>query len=114
DGAAGEQQGFEQGGLAGGGVACERHVADVLRAVGHERTSPCVEGGRPSWLSALRDRAWCARRAVMAGGRHGAGPQASRRRLGESSGTRDRSTCRANTRARSLRVPPPDQESPHG
>ena len=40
DRAAGLQQGFEKRGFAGGGVACEGHVADGCGAVGHERTSP--------------------------------------------------------------------------
>ena len=40
EGAAGLQQGFEQGGFAGGGVACEGHVADVLRRMRHEPFLP--------------------------------------------------------------------------
>ena len=40
DRAAGMQQGFEEGGLAGARVACEGHVADLFRAVRHEAVSP--------------------------------------------------------------------------
>ena len=71
EGAAGMQQGFEERCFAGAGVACQGHVADLLRAVRHEAVPPVgwVEG--PSWLSgqsASRERG--ARRAVMAGGQH--------------------------------------------
>src|SRR3546814_12971468 len=44
DGAAGMQKGFEQRGLAGAGVACEGHVADVRSRVRHEPVTPVVLG----------------------------------------------------------------------
>src|SRR5690606_16837770 len=74
DGAAGVQQGFEQGGLAGGGVACESHVPDVLRGVGHERTSP---------LAGIEGRHGCPRCApgvVRSAGGHGGRPARERRK----------------------------------
>ena len=50
-GAAGMQQGFEQGCFAGAGVACEGHVADVAGCVGHEAVPPVCGSEGPSWLS---------------------------------------------------------------
>ncbi len=38
--ATGMQQGFEEGGFAGAGVACQGHVADGFCAVRHEAVSP--------------------------------------------------------------------------
>ena len=65
DGAAGMQQGFEQGGLAGAGVACQGHVADLLCAVGHEPVPPSRANGRGVMAvrasrrsSALGGRSW--------------------------------------------------------
>src|SRR5690606_20588025 len=73
--AAGMQQGFEQGGLAGAGMAREGHVADLCCRVGHGADPP-LRGSRPlagvCGRSARRDRA---RRpgsaAGSACGRHG-------------------------------------------
>ena len=68
DGAAGMQQGFEQGGFAGAGVARQGHVADLLCAVGHEPVSPLLAGGRGVMAVRASRRSVGARRAVMAGG----------------------------------------------
>src|SRR5207342_715828 len=87
DRAAGMQQGFEEHGFAGAGVACEGHVADVFGRIGHEAVSPVLGIRGPSWLSASEalppER--LARRAVMAGTGVAAGRPISRRPKGRSS-----------------------------
>src|SRR5690606_35259715 len=63
DGAAGMQQGFEEGGFAGARVACEGHVADLFRRIGH---APCLLGRAWRGPAARAGPAEASASAVMA------------------------------------------------